>query len=633
MGPGLQPPALWRDHARGLLELLDRIAGTTNSPSPQVRRAARTTAASLLMGSGAAAVLAVVYAALGSPLDALVGVTSSCGAAGLLGVWRLTGRQSVATHGTLGFFITTFCVAAHLTGSSAYLSWVAVVVLVSFYSGGLRLGAYWTVAAMVALAIAGPLVDHPPDLGLGWTVNPTELVPTLRAMSLVPVIALLGAASELTRLAYIRELELARLEAERANAARARLMAKVSHEIRTPLNGILGLTEATLLGEVPSAVRADIEAVRASGKVLMSLVNDLLDVARAEAGQLAVVAEPLDVRDVVDEVVALHRASATQKGLRVEVTEAGYARPHVLGDEVRLRQVLGNLLSNAIKFTRAGRVELGLEARPAAQPEWLELILSVTDTGPGMSESDRTQLFTPFFQVRAEDQHTGTGLGLAICQELVHRMGGTIEVESTLGVGSCFRVRLTLASAPAPRRASQPQPPRAVEPTSAAAAPGAARTALVVDDNAVNLRVATALLGRLGVAVTAVSSGQAALDRAWAEPFDLVITDLQMPELDGFETARRLRAGGFTGPIIALTASAEPTIAEDCRVAGLDGCLTKPVSLAALRALLEDLGGAAGARDAEQPPLGAPSPACIAARSFADASNPRRPRCSSPPRA
>jgi signal transduction histidine kinase/ActR/RegA family two-component response regulator len=587
-----------------VLALLDRVAGNAAQRDAQARRAARTIAASLLVGACAAAVLAVGYAALGSPIDALVGVTSSVGAVAILGLWRLSGRAAIATHGTLCYFVTVFCTAAHLAGSAAYLSWVAVVVLVAYYGGGLRLGAIWTVAATAALSLVGPHVGAPLDLGLGESSFAAGLVPTLRAVTLVPVIAILGAASELTRLAYVREIDLARQEAERANAARARLMAKVSHEIRTPLNGILGLTEATLLGDIPAAVRPDIEAVRASGKVLLSLVNDLLDVARAEAGRLEVVEEPLDIRALVDEVVALHRASAAQKGLRVDVR--GSEPRRVLGDEVRLRQVVGNLLSNAIKFTPTGHVEVELETHPSeTHPGQLGVRLSVTDTGPGMSEADRAQLFTPFFQVRSEDQHRGTGLGLAICHELVQRMGGSIEVESALGVGSSFRAHLSLAPAPAARRTSVPEPRRPDSQGPVASAPGTVPdaapdtvrcTALVVDDNLVNLRVASALLGRLGVAVSAASSGAEALAQARERTFDLVLTDLQMPELDGVDTARGLRAGGFVGPIFALTASAEPTTADACLAAGLDGCLAKPVSLAALRAVVDAVrGGVPGA--------------------------------------
>jgi signal transduction histidine kinase/CheY-like chemotaxis protein len=558
--------------ARALLALLDALADSPSARDLGERHVGRVVAGVSLVAVVLAAVLGGLQLALGSVPDAIVSAFAAFGATAAIGVWRATRTPSTTAHVVLAYFLALFAASALVTSAIAYLVWPSVLVLVAFFIGGLRIGLAWSAIVLVTLVGVGAAMTMMP-----WpdAVPGSPLVRFVRAVSVVPTIAFLGYVFEATRRRSAHELDLARVEADRANAARGRLLAKVSHELRTPLNGVLGLTDALLLDTLPSHVRGELETIRASGQGLLALLNDLLDVARAEAGALAFAAEPFELLALVRGVVALYRAQAEAKALTLTLTLPSEPEVWVVGDAVRVRQVLGNLISNALKFTAEGVVHVRLEAPLDGATR--AIVAAVEDTGPGIAPEAQARLFQPFVQLQPTGGPPGTGLGLAISRELADKMGGRLELTSIVGRGSTFALHLALPTTPA-REASGAAPPTRL----------VGARVLVVDDNLVNRRVATALLDRLGAASEAVASGDEALVRAGDARFDVILMDLEMPGLDGLASTRALRARGDATPVVALTASAGPETAAECEAAGMCGCLTKPVAAERLRAALED---------------------------------------------
>ncbi len=379
-------------------------------------------------------------------------------------------------------------------------------------------------------------------------------------------------------------LERAQAEAQEANRSKSAFVAMMSHELRTPMNGVLGLAHA--LGETRlDAKQAEyVQMIVQSGDSLMTILNDILDLSKIEAGKLELEAAPFDIRAMAGQVRLFWSETARVKGvdLALEVDPATPA--WLLGDAARVRQILMNLVSNALKFTLDGRVVIRIA------PAQDQIVLSVADTGLGLSAEQQARLFAPFAQ---GDRSTarrfgGTGLGLAICRHLAALMDGAIGVESEPGVGSTFTVRLALPATDAP----------SAREDETAAAPGlAGLRVLVVDDNTVNQVVARAVLEAAGVEVAAVGDGLAALARLGAEPFDMVLMDVHMPVMDGVEAVRRIRAGEggrIDMPIVALTADAMVGDAERLMAQGFDDAHPKPIAPAGLLATVARLSAAGG---------------------------------------
>lgn len=549
-----------------MLRWLEHLSGVSDTSDLELRRQGRIVASMAMVGTCAAGLLAVLYLALSSPADALTGAVAALGGLIVLVCWRATHSVRVVTHFTLTWLLVLFVGAAMTTQALAYLAWLAIVPLLAFFVGGLRVGAGWSV--IVGLALVGAAVALT-VLPLEFGVPGTPLVRTLRVASLPPVIAALGLFFELSRVRSASEMEAARAEAMLASEAKGRLLAKVSHEIRTPLNGVLGLTQSLLLQKLPERAQQDLELIQQSGAGLLALINDLLDIARAESGKLELRLGPVELTRVLREVVALHQPAVGNKPVRLTTKELPDTPLWVRTDEVRLRQVLNNLVSNAVKFTDAGTVAVHLTLGRAGGG-LQECAIAVEDTGRGMSAAGLERLFQPFTQLHADLSHLGSGLGLSIARELANQLGGTVSAASTEGVGSLFTLLLVLERCEAPRLAP-------------AVAPLPAFRALVVDDNALNRRVARALLEKLGGVVLEAHDGQAALEVAARETLDVILMDLQMPVLDGLEATRGLVARGDRTPIIGLTASAGPDTAAECRAAGMVGCLSKPVQLEVLQ--------------------------------------------------
>jgi signal transduction histidine kinase/DNA-binding response OmpR family regulator/HPt (histidine-containing phosphotransfer) domain-containing protein len=390
-----------------------------------------------------------------------------------------------------------------------------------------------------------------------------------------------------------RQLAEARDAADAASHAKAEFLANMSHEIRTPMNAILGMTDLALRTELTPRQRGYLEKTRTAAGSLLGILNDILDFSKIEAGKLEMECRPFELQGVFDRVTAMVGLKAQEKGLELLVNTAPEVPRVLVGDPLRLAQVLINLCSNAVKFTDSGEIVVVTVRAVLAAPGRTTLRFSVRDTGIGMSEAQIGGLFQPFQQLDASTtrQHGGTGLGLAICRQLVALMGGEIGVRSQPGRGSDFHFT---ASFGLPAESEAP----------ALLGPAGLRV-LVVDDSANSREIFQGLLAGLGHRATLVDAGEAGLAElarahAAGEPYDVLLLDWKMPGLDGFEVVARIRQAAWAAPqIILVTAYGDEELPRRAAREGLSGCLSKPVSALTLHdSLCEAIGARAAAQQA-----------------------------------
>ncbi|WP_129775275.1 PAS domain-containing hybrid sensor histidine kinase/response regulator [Peristeroidobacter soli] len=426
-----------------------------------------------------------------------------------------------------------------------------------------------------------PVLNHAQQLTLGDHIEwrTTSKVPLIDARG--EVWGVLGTYQDITPY-KIAEAELikARNAAEDASKAKSEFLATMSHEIRTPMNGVIGFTELLLQTPMNAEQQSMASTIRDSGRALMTIIDDILDFSRIEAGRVSLELSKVDAKKIANDVLALLRPRAAEKQLEFDVQWPPGLSATVLGDAGRVRQVLVNLASNAVKFTEAGRVTIR-----AVDADGM-LRLEVEDTGIGITPDQLSRLFSKFTQADSSTtrKYGGTGLGLAISKQLVELMGGQIGAHSQSGVGSTFWFTLPTAQRSeltatnrvlkldARLEAGEQQPASTSQPR-----------VLVVEDHAVNRMLATRLLARLGCEVEIAENGVIACERTLQQTYDLIFMDCQMPEMDGFEATRVIRereqAAGRHTPIVALTANAMSQDRDRCLQAGMDDYITKPYSV------------------------------------------------------
>jgi len=459
------------------------------------------------------------------------------------------------TSGQEAFRVAGICLlAALLIHAQAFASWSKLLLLI--IGGG-------AATVLVGLCLAAN------DYGLGQ-----RIVAVIAALMLV----VYTAQAAVTNVSRGRAVEAARLQAERANAAKSEFLALMSHELRTPLNAMLGIAQTLTLEPLAPQVKDQVELIEEGGRTLLSLLNDVLDLAKIEAGKLEITPTTDNLASLCDRVVRLHLPLAVEKATTIDLIVDPSVPPSLVFDPLRVRQCLVNLLSNAVKFTLSGQILVRASCAPAADPERLLVKITVSDTGVGMDGPTLARLFKPFEQGDAAIARNtgGTGLGLSITRRLANLMGGDVTVRSAVGKGAT--VVLTFEGAV-----------REAVTERIATDPAASKRVLVVDDYTVNRKVVVMMLAPLGCQIAEAANGQSALALLEAQTFDVVLMDFNMPVMSGLEATRRIRAQAALRdlPVICVTAGITEAERAEAIAAGMTDFIEKPIDMRRLVAAVE----------------------------------------------
>jgi signal transduction histidine kinase/CheY-like chemotaxis protein len=461
----------------------------------------------------------------------------------------------------------------------------------------------------ISRSLVVPIVDHGETLGIWIVANKTTDYGDLDRELLEAVAAYTAPAlrARLQRDFHERERRNAEEQlkqyyhvAQSATRAKSEFLANMSHEIRTPMTSILGYTDLLLSSRfTEEEQQLHLQTIRHNGEILLTLINDILDLSKIEAERMVVDRVECSPVQITEEVLSLFGIRAIEKGLFLTVDYAFPLPARIQTDPLRLRQILVNLVGNAVKFTDQGEIRVRVQCSASPQGalgmEWI-----VRDTGIGVAEEDVARLFQPFSQVDASAKRRcgGTGLGLAISKRLAELLGGTIKVKSGLGQGSTFTLSInpgSLAGVPMLESITNPNANSEATPSSPRL-PAVGGRVLLAEDGPDNQRLIRLVLRKAGLEVELAENGRIAYAKAMAscseQPFDLILMDIQMPECDGYEATRLLRQAGWKRPIVALTAHAMVGDREKCLEAGCDGYITKPIDhktlLTTIARFLED---------------------------------------------
>ena len=383
------------------------------------------------------------------------------------------------------------------------------------------------------------------------------------------------------------ELQLmqSKLRTEKLAKTKEDFLANMSHEIRTPMNGIIGMVQLLKDTELTDKQNNYLKSIQFASDNLLSIINDVLDFSKLEANAVTFEEIPFNVRETIQHIVEMFTPKAKEKGLSIGSHVADDVPDHVVGDPTKVSQIITNLLSNAIKFTGEGEVKVQVET-VSSSANSVELSFSISDTGIGIPEDKQESVFSSFEQAETNTtrKYGGTGLGLAIIKKLTEGMGGEVSLQSEVGKGSTFTVRIPFAEV---ENDGLPKQGNSSEPKSSVSIEG--KRGLLVEDNELNQMVANQFLSGAGIEVTTVGDGSEAIEAVSNAEFDFILMDIQMPQMDGYEATKHIREKGIETPIIAMTAHAFSGEKEKCLAAGMNDYLTKPIKRGLLHAKISEL--------------------------------------------